>query len=79
MYFVFDNTKYFFIGLLSLARDDLRRNAIQIPTALRSESAAAVGVLFDQFHLLQSLEDLAGDGAGTAVPMGRSASVVFAD
>ena len=61
-------------GLLGLAGD-----AVEIPAALGSEDAASIGVLGHQLQLLQGLENLAGDGAGSAGPVAGGGAVVPSD
>ena len=58
-------------SLLGLAGD-----AVEIPAALGGEDTASVGVLGHQLQLLQGLEHLAGNRAGTTGPVAGSGTIV---
>merc|ERR1740129_1255909 len=45
-------------------------------SSLRAQSAATIGVLFDQFQCFQRLKAFASDTTGSCTPMAGSASIV---
>ncbi len=57
---------------------DLSGDSVEIPAALRGETAASVGVLLDHLERLQSLESFAGDRTGTPDPVAGHRTVVSA-
>merc|ERR550539_687968 len=62
--------------LLFLDCNNLGSNTVQITSSLRAQSAATIGVLFDQFQCFQRLKAFASDTTGSCTPMAGSASIV---
>merc|ERR1719266_1028697 len=64
----------FFISFLSC--NNLGGDTIQITSSLRTQSAASIGILFNQFQLFQILQSFTRHSSGTCTPMARSTSIV---
>ena len=57
---------------------NLSGDSVKIPTALGGETTSTVGVLLHNLQLLEGLERLAGNGAGSTAPMAGHGTVVTA-
>ena len=66
------------LAFIFLLLVDLGGDSVEIPAALRGETAASVGVLFDHLDRLQSLESFAGDRSGTPAQVAGHQTVVGA-
>merc|ERR1712109_249950 len=66
-------TKFFlsFLGCNNLGGD-----TVQITSSLRAQSAATIGILFNQFQLFQILKSFTRHSSGTSTPMAGSTSII---